>query len=56
MGPGDGPDVVGEDCGSEVGGGPCIQIDIDREDYPGAVPMIGEKLRPEGVLVADNVL
>lgn len=33
-----------------------IFIDIDKEDYPSAVPVIGEKLRPEGVLIADNVL
>lgn len=33
-----------------------IFIDIDKEDYPGAVLVIGEKLRPEGVLIADNVL
>jgi len=33
-----------------------IFIDIDKKDYPGAVPVIEEKLRSEGVVVADNVL
>lgn len=33
-----------------------IFIDIDKQGYPGAVPVIIEKLRPGGLLIADNVL
>lgn len=31
-------------------------LDIDKEGYPGALPAIKEKLRPGGVLIADNAL
>lgn len=30
--------------------------DIDKEDYPGALPVIAEKLRPGGLLIVDNML
>lgn len=30
--------------------------DIDKRDYPGALPVIAEKLRPGGVLILDNAL
>ena len=30
--------------------------DIDKEDYPGALPVIAEKLRPGGVLITDNLI
>ncbi len=30
--------------------------DIDKEGYPGALPVIREKLRPGGVMIVDNVL
>lgn len=30
--------------------------DIDKEGYPASLPVIKEKLRPGGVLIADNVL
>ena len=33
-----------------------IFIDIDKEGYPGALPVMKAKLRPGGVLVADNML
>ena len=33
-----------------------IFIDIDKAGYPGALPVIAEKLRPGGVLIADNLL
>ena len=29
--------------------------DIDKEGYPGSLPVIAEKLRPGGVLIADNM-
>jgi len=30
--------------------------DINKEDYPGSLPVIAEKLRPGGVLIVDNLL
>ena len=30
--------------------------DIDKEGYPGALPVIAEKLRPGGVLITDNLI
>lgn len=30
--------------------------DIDKKDYPAALPVISEKLRPGGVLIIDNLL
>lgn len=33
-----------------------ILLDIDKEGYPAAVPHIEAKLRPGGVLIADNLL
>jgi predicted O-methyltransferase YrrM len=33
-----------------------IFLDIDKEGYPAAVPVIRDKLRAGGVLIADNVL
>jgi caffeoyl-CoA O-methyltransferase len=30
--------------------------DIDKEAYPASLPVIGEKLRPGGVLIIDNML
>src|SRR3990172_4858208 len=33
-----------------------IFMDIDKEGYPGALPLIYEKLKPGGVLIVDNVL
>jgi predicted O-methyltransferase YrrM len=30
--------------------------DIDKEDYPDALPFIAEKLRPGGLLIIDNML
>ncbi len=30
--------------------------DIDKQGYPASVPVIAEKLRPGGVLIADNLL
>ena len=30
--------------------------DINKEDYPASLPVIGEKLRPGGVLIVDNLL
>ncbi len=33
-----------------------IFLDIDKVGYPAALPVIAERLRPGGVLVADNVL
>ncbi len=30
--------------------------DIDKEGYPGSVPVIAEKLRPGGLLIVDNLL
>jgi caffeoyl-CoA O-methyltransferase len=33
-----------------------IFCDIEKQDYPAAVPVIKEKLRPAGVLITDNVL
>jgi predicted O-methyltransferase YrrM len=39
-------------------GGPfdLIFLDIDKRGYPDALPVIHEKLRPGGVLIADNLL
>jgi predicted O-methyltransferase YrrM len=31
-------------------------LDIEKEAYPEALPVIGDKLRPGGVLIADNAL
>jgi caffeoyl-CoA O-methyltransferase len=31
-------------------------IDIDKKDYPAALPAIEEKLRPGGVLIVDNMI
>jgi predicted O-methyltransferase YrrM len=33
-----------------------IFLDIEKEDYPAALEVITEKLRPGGVLIADNML
>lgn len=33
-----------------------IFIDIDKKGYPGALPVIEAKLRPGGLLIADNIL
>lgn len=33
-----------------------IFLDIDKTGYPGALPLIREKLRPGGLLLADNML
>ena len=33
-----------------------IFMDIDKEGYPGALPVIEDKLRPGGLLLVDNVL
>ncbi len=33
-----------------------IFLDIDKQGYPAALPVIHEKLRPGGTLIADNVL
>ena len=33
-----------------------IFLDIDKEGYPGALPLIASKIRPGGVLLADNML
>jgi predicted O-methyltransferase YrrM len=33
-----------------------IFMDIDKEGYPGALPLIYEKLKPGGLLIVDNVL
>ncbi|MFO7634832.1 MAG: O-methyltransferase [Caldilinea sp.] len=33
-----------------------IFMDIDKQGYPDALPVIDEKLRPGGVLIVDNVL
>lgn len=30
--------------------------DIEKEDYPGSLSLIGEKLRPGGLLIVDNLL
>ena len=30
--------------------------DIEKEDYPGCLALIGERLRPGGLLIADNLL
>jgi caffeoyl-CoA O-methyltransferase len=33
-----------------------IFSDIEKQDYPASLPVIKEKLRPGGVLIADNIL
>jgi caffeoyl-CoA O-methyltransferase len=33
-----------------------IFCDIEKKDYPAALPVIKEKLRPAGVLIIDNIL
>jgi caffeoyl-CoA O-methyltransferase len=33
-----------------------VFLDIDKEGYPAALPVIHERLRPGGVLIADNLL
>lgn len=33
-----------------------IFLDIEKQDYPAALTVIAEKLRPGGLLIADNVL
>jgi predicted O-methyltransferase YrrM len=30
--------------------------DIDKQDYPGSLPVIADKLRPGGLLITDNLL
>jgi caffeoyl-CoA O-methyltransferase len=30
--------------------------DIEKEDYPGCLALIGDKLRPGGLLIVDNLL
>jgi caffeoyl-CoA O-methyltransferase len=38
------------------GGWDIVFMDIDKEGYPGALPVIEEKLRPGGLLLVDNML
>jgi len=38
------------------GGNDVIFMDIDKEGYPDALPVIERKLRPGGLLLVDNVL
>jgi caffeoyl-CoA O-methyltransferase len=33
-----------------------IFCDIEKQDYPAALPVIKEKLRPAGVLITDNII
>jgi len=33
-----------------------IFLDIEKKDYPAALPVIEEKLRPGGVLIVDNMV
>ena len=33
-----------------------VFLDIDKAGYPAALPVIRERLRPDGVLIADNLL
>jgi predicted O-methyltransferase YrrM len=39
-----------------VGAFDLVFLDIDKEGYPGALDVIEDKLRPGGVLLADNML
>lgn len=41
---------------SDRGGNDIIFMDIDKEGYPGALPVIERKLRAGGLLLVDNVL
>jgi caffeoyl-CoA O-methyltransferase len=45
-----------ETLGNMTGPFDLIFNDIDKKGYPGALPVIREKLRPGGVMIADNVL
>lgn len=50
---------VGEAVGvlkEHQGGLDIVFSDIDKEGYPGSIPVILEKLRPGGVFIADNLL
>lgn len=38
------------------GGWDVIFMDIDKEGYPGALPVIEGKLRPGGLLITDNII
>jgi predicted O-methyltransferase YrrM len=38
------------------GGWDVIFMDIDKEGYPGALPVIEGKLRPGGLLITDNMI
>jgi caffeoyl-CoA O-methyltransferase len=38
------------------GGWDVIFMDIDKEGYPGALPVIEQKLRPGGLLLTDNMI
>ncbi|MDQ3023445.1 MAG: O-methyltransferase [bacterium] len=38
------------------GGWDVIFMDIDKEGYPGALPVIEQKLRPGGLLIVDNMI
>lgn len=33
-----------------------IFLDIEKQDYPAALPIVSSKLRPAGVLITDNIL
>jgi predicted O-methyltransferase YrrM len=41
---------------ASTGGFDLVFLDIDKEGYPAALPVIVEKLRPGGALIADNLL
>jgi len=41
---------------SDKGGNDIIFMDIDKEGYPDAMPVIERQLRPGGLLLVDNVL
>jgi predicted O-methyltransferase YrrM len=38
------------------GGWDVIFMDIDKEGYPSALPVIEDKLRPGGLLITDNII
>lgn len=45
-----------ETLGAQRGPFDIIFCDIEKEDYPGALPVITERLRTGGILIVDNLL
>jgi predicted O-methyltransferase YrrM len=41
---------------ASAGGFDLVFMDIDKEGYPAALPVIRDKLRAGGVLIVDNLL